>query len=93
MLKAKDIMKFLEGVDPETPVVIYDGDVGEDAWECEYVAHYTSANLYDEENDVDPAVSCPYDGGYTIKDLAAKEKGVIVLANYLPDYCRMPGNK
>lgn len=93
MLKVKDILRQLEGVDPETPVVLYDGDVREDAWECEHVAHYTAANLYDEENDVEPAVSCPCDGGYTIKDLAAKETGVIVLANYLPDHCRFPDDK
>ena len=89
MLKAKDIMKLLEGVDPETPVLIYEGDVRERAYECAYVARYTSANLYDEENDADPAVSCPYDGNILIESLAKKENGVIVFANYLPDYSRM----
>lgn len=93
MLKAKDILKRLEGVDPETPVLIYEGDVKERAHECAYVAHYTSANLYDEENDVDPAVSCPYDGNMLIESLAKNENGVIVFSNYLPDYCRMPENK
>lgn len=93
MLKVKDILKQLEGVDPETPVLIYEGDVKERAYECDYVAHYTAANQYDEENDVEPAVSCPYDGNSIIDDLAAQELGVIVFANYLPEHSRMPDNK
>ena len=90
MLKVEDILKQLEGVDPETPVVFYEGEVKERAYECNHVAYYTSANLCDGEDDVEPAVSCPYDGNMLIESLADSESGVIVFANYLPSYSRMP---
>lgn len=88
MLKVKDIKKYLEGVDPEAPVVIHDGN-RERAWECDYAAYYTKANLYDDENDIDPAITTPYDGNGVIDDYAAQEHGVLVLSSFLYEHSRM----
>lgn len=89
MLKVKDILKFLENVDPEAKVVIHDGDQGDDAWDCGYAAYYTAANLYDEENDIEPAISCPYDGGNVIEGYAAEKAGVVVFSNFMYEHSRM----